>query len=290
MEINFKDQSFWAIVLIVVGVVLLFGNLGSLVAVLLIAFGAGLILVKPDVQEGVYKESIGDAVSAYVDLNLSLGESVVSMLADSANLIEADVVTFGTIDFHVSGDTEKRVRLSQGRRPMDWINSIYGSIGMAKRLRWDVGLSPDVPLDLRVQGGAGKATLDLGAAQLTGLWVQGGVGEMAITLPASDDHYAARVNGGVGEFNVRILDGADLDLDVGAGVGEVTIDLPLDAEARITARMGLGELNVPKRFAKIEGQDHLVGGAGVWETPGYAEASRRITIIAQGGVGELNFR
>ncbi len=290
MEINLKDQSFWAIVLIVVGVVLLFGNLGTLIAVLLIAFGAGLILVKPDIREDFYSEPVGDTVSASVDLTLSMGESTVKMLDDSKNLIEADVVTFGAVDFDVSGETEKRIRLRQGRRPMDWINGIYGSIGMGKSLRWDVGLSPDVPLDLRVQGSAGEATLDLGAAWLTGLWVQGGVGEMTVTLPAAADHYQARIKGGVGEFNVRILDGADHDLEVGAGVGEVNVDLPRDAEVRIAARVGLGELNVPKRLAKIEGQDHVVGGAGVWETPGYESAARKITITAQGGIGEINFR
>jgi hypothetical protein len=110
-----------------------------------------------------------------------------------------------------------------------------------------------------------------------------------VTLPAPEDHYQARVKGGVGEITVKIASGADLDLEVGGGVGELHVELPPDAAVRLRAHTGIGEVKVPRRLTRIEGSGQPFGGSGVWETADYASAARKITIEAQGGVGELHF-
>ncbi len=286
-----RSQTFWAIVLIIVGVLLLVGDLSLLIAVLFIAFGVGMIIVRPSIEEAHFSEPVGETRAASVDINLSVGEAQVATRPDSDHLIDADLVYLGSVHFAVSGEDEKRITLRQSSTPMDWLNNLFGWIGVNRKLRWAINLHPDVPTALQLQGGVGQATVDLSGLQLTDLSLQGGVGEMRITLPAPDERYQARIKGGVGEIAVRIADDADLELNISSGVGEITVDLPTEAAVQIKARTGLGKINVPRRLARVEGQgDMPLGGSGVWQTADYDSADRRITIDAEGGIGQLNFR
>ncbi|MBZ0287305.1 MAG: hypothetical protein K8I30_06805, partial [Anaerolineae bacterium] len=64
-----------------------------------------------------------------------------------------------------------------------------------------------------------------------------------------------------------------------------------DAAVRIMAKTGIGDLDIPPRFKRVSGgEDDFIGKSGVWETPGFNESARQLTIDFDGGIGQLRLR
>jgi hypothetical protein len=77
------------------------------------------------------------------------------MKENSGNHIEAELDTTTDVAFSASGDREKTVILKPVGGPsfdFDWLFS------PASDGRWKIDLSPELPLDLRVNAGLGAAT------------------------------------------------------------------------------------------------------------------------------------
>ena len=123
--------------------------------------------------------------------------------------------------------------------------------------RWTIGLTTEVPLDLRVDTGASKATLDLGGLRLRSLDLQTGASETRVLLPRA-----------AGATTVTAQ----------AGAASLTIEVPAGVAARIRTRMALG--------AQIDQVRFPVSGDG-YESPDYATATNRVDIDVQGGVGSF---
>lgn len=267
-----------------------------------------------EAKHGTWSEPVGSATSADVTLNFSVGEVAVHALDSSENLLEADLHYIGEIDFEVTGDTAKTVKLGQRKpginlnlaNPFTWLSS------KRPRLDWNIGLSPTVPVVLNVNGGVGSAKLDLAGLQINGFVMHSGVGQFKVNLPGRQ--YTAHIEGGVGELDIALASGADVNaiikagtgeikLSIGAdtaliaeihgGVGEVSLHLPEDAAVHIEANIGLGDVSVPSRYRKVSGGDGgfmSMGGRGVWETDNYATAARKINVTYEGGVGSFRVR
>lgn len=245
--------------------------------------------VQEEIKTGRFSEALGGATSANVCLDLSIGKMIVRPLADSDNLIEADVRYIGEIDFNVSGEAEKRMRLGQKNIPsvIAPYKAVLGMVANRDDLRWDIALSPNLTLDLDIHGGVGVAKLDLSGLQLTRLKLDGGVGETQLTLPAMPSAYPVDIDGGVGETTVTLVEGAAAQMRVDGGVGGIKIRLPETAAARIEVQGGLGGAKLAPRFRRIQGADDFIGSSGVWETEGFALAAQQIVIAFHGGVGGL---
>ena len=125
-------------------------------------------------------------------------------------------------------------------------------------LQWRVGLAPDIPISLRLEGGASRSVLELGDLAVTSLVVKTGASDTRIALPRDVEH---------------------CDISVEAGAAQVSIDVPQGVAARIRGQMGLGSLQVDEaRFPR--------SGDG-WASPDWSAAPRRAEIRAQGGVGSV---
>ena len=157
-------------------------------------------------------------------------------------------------------------------------------------LRWEIGLNPNIPLDLDINSGVGEVSLDLADLTLTAVTIDSSVGEVDLILPAMDASYRVSVNGSVGDFSISVEEGAAVDLILKAGVGNFTVNVPRDAAVRVDAQTGVGDIRVPPHFDQIRGDDRAVGEQGTWETPNFDGAARRITIEFDGGVGGLTVR
>jgi hypothetical protein len=133
------------------------------------------------------------------------------------------------------------------------------SISSNARRAWDLGLTREVPVDLRVDAGVGDVRFDLRDATLSRLDLNGGVGEIDVVLPARGGYVGT------------------LDL----GVGEAEVVLPRGVEARLTVSVGLGG-------ADVQG-DWVRDGREYW-TPGYAQATPadRIELTISGGIGGVS--
>ncbi|MBI1259047.1 MAG: hypothetical protein GC204_16380 [Chloroflexi bacterium] len=299
----------WPLILIGLGLELLIGRNSRFLS-LLVGFGTialllVLMLAGPtlglvpniEVKTAQYSEPVGDSTAAQINLNLSVGRTTIRALSDSADLITADLRYVGdTVSFNATNtDGEKSVTLTSSGDPAQW----YDFLGLfrsqandASDLFWNIGLSPNVPLDLHLNGGVGDNTFDLSGLQLSHLTYKGGVGDTTLSLPGSGS-YSLDFNGGVGKLVVNFADGAGVNASVDAGVGEITFDVPADAPVSLEATGGLGQVHVPANYTRISGDEsNGLSRVGVWQSPTYSAASDSARIIIQfkGGVGNLNIQ
>ncbi|MBZ0284374.1 MAG: hypothetical protein K8L97_26785 [Anaerolineae bacterium] len=248
------------------------------------------IAMDEEVKTGQFKTPLDDAAEAHIDLILSVGTAKVNALVDSENLLDADLTYTGEIEFETAGTTQKRVKLGQkhAEHSISWpIKDAIGKLVNRTELRWNVGISPKIPLSLDIDGGVGESTLDLTGIQLKRISLNNGVGETRLTLPATGEHYKAEVDVGVGSTRVTLLKDATLDLKIKAGVGSVTIQLPTHAAVRIKVESGIGGVSLPAHFKQTKSGNDFISKSGTWETEGYALSSQQINIRFDGGIGGL---
>ncbi|MFN8620797.1 MAG: hypothetical protein U0869_08655 [Chloroflexota bacterium] len=128
-------------------------------------------------------------------------------------------------------------------------------------LRWSVGLTGEVPLDLRLDTGASKAMVDLIDLRLRLLEIRSGAAETRVRLP-----------GNAGQTWVRTE----------TGVASLWLDIPPGVAARIRSRMALGRTSVDAaRFLRF---------AEGWQSPDFERNPNRVDIEIQGGVGQVTIR
>lgn len=247
------------------------------------------------VKKEHFAAGLAGATSAHIELDFSVGRLAVKGLAESENLIEADVAYTGEMKFEVSGETEKKVKLAQDKSSGENIvtSSVKDAIGkLVNRddLRWEVGLSPALPLRLDINGGVGETRLDLSGLQISGLEVDNGVGETHLNLPACAASYPVSLNSGVGAMHIHVGQGAAVKLDIQGGVGSVDVFVAAQAAVHLEATSGLGGVDVPKQFKRVKGGADFISKSGVWETEGYALASPQVQITYNGGVGGFKLK
>lgn len=315
VQINFNViWRLWPLFLIMLGLNLIVGKrsphlkawIGAAGAVALLALIVVASLLglgntpAPQLKTDHVNEPIGVATSADVRLKLSSGSISVEALSDSANLIEGEMTYAGELVFDVQGKEEKVIELGVRGDSTGFFDWLQGPGGQ----EWDIKLSPQRPLALHVAGGAGETTLDLEELHLTDLVVEGGIGSWDITLPASPARYTATLRGGAGEFVLAIPEAAAVDLEfkagagslemtigqdaavdarISSGAGDFSIDVPDDAAVRVETTVGTGDVEVPEHFERIRTSDN----GGVWETPGFEQARRQISIDVEGGLSSL---
>ena len=89
---------------------------------------------------------------------------------------------------------------------------------------WHMRLANDVPMELKIEMGAGQGNLRLGSLLLTKLEVEMGAGQATVDL--------------TGDWK------KDLDGKIEGGVGTATIRLPKNVGVRVHAEGGIGSINV----------------------------------------------
>lgn len=294
----------WPLALIVIGLDIMIGRrspiiggligLGAVALVLVLVFaGPSLGLTPPETEliTERFTERIGNATSARVNLDLTIGKTTIDALSDPNTLIDAELSYVGEINFAVQGDMQKTISLSHRAPRFDFGDWLRITDTDTKRVWWDIGLSPEIPLTLNIDGSIGQSIIDLSDLQIEDLEVDGDVGDFHITLPATEETYDAYLNGGVGAFEVIIQQGAAVNLTIDGGVGKFVIDVPADAAVRVEADMDIGNVSVPSNFVRVSsGDDDFIGESGIWETPGFDDAKVRIVIVFKGGVGDLTVR
>jgi hypothetical protein len=237
-----------------------------------------------------FTESIGNATSARVHLDLDIGKTTIDALTEPNTLIDAEITYVGEINFDVRGDKQKTISISHRASQFDFGDWFWTTDTDRKRTWWDISLSPEIPLTLNIDGSVGQSIFNLSELQIEDLDVDGDVGDFQITLPATGKAYDVYINGGVGAFEVILERGAAVNLTIDGDVGEFVIDVPADAAVRIDADLDIGNVSVPSNFVRLSGDDDFVGESGMWETSGFDDAEVKIVIVFNGGVGDLTVR
>jgi hypothetical protein len=195
---------------------------------------------------------LGGAKSARVEIEMSAGE--LSVGSGAKELLEAD------FSYHSSSarpEVEYNVSGGQGQLTIRHRGSVHGRGGGHNK--WDLHLSNKVPLELKVDQGAGRAKLTLGGLSLHRLDLNIGAGETIVDL--------------TGDWK------NDLTANIKGGVGKATVRLPSDVGVRATAHGGIGAVNVLGGMIKT-------GDAYVNEV--YGKSPITVKVNVEGGVGEIN--
>ena len=296
----------WPLILIGLGLELLFGRSSRSISLLIgggtVALLLVLMLVGPAIglganvefQEKQLQEPLGDTTSAQLDLGLSVGKATVSALTNSADLLSADLRYLGGVEYSATGSQgQKTVSLSPRNDSVqifDFLGFSFVGSESADQLRWDIGLTTAIPLDLRLHGGVGDASIDLTGVQLSNFSYNNGVGDTTITLPAGET-YPFALDGGVGSVTVNFAADTAITVNVNGGVGGMTLDVPDNAAVILNKNGGLGTVHVPSGYERVGSDTHRIDSAGVWQSADYSSsAANVINIDYEGGVGDLTIR
>jgi hypothetical protein len=249
----------WPVAWVIVGGVLLWSTTGSLgvgpIELLaewwpwaLVVLG-GWFLIGAVVSGGLRMETLdlplGDAQQALVEIKFGAGELHTRRAAPGA-LVEG---TFQGGVKHWSDGTG-RVELRQ---------DLDGGIPWLDReTRWDVGLTSEVPLDLRLDVGAYRGTVDLSDLRLRTLELHTGASETLVRLPRA-----------AGSTEVKAE----------AGAASLTMEVPTGVAARIRSRMALGATRIDEtRFPRV---------GDVYQSVEFGTSPNQIDIDVRGGVGSF---
>jgi hypothetical protein len=194
---------------------------------------------------------LGEAKSARVEIDMPAGE--LSVGSGAKELLEAD---FSYRSPSARPEVEYNVSAGQGRLKIQQTGSVHGR-GSGHNT-WDLHLSNKVPLELKVDQGAGRARLTLGGLLLSRLDVDLGAGETIVDL--------------TGDWK------NDLTANIQGGVGRATVRLPSEVGVRASAHGGIGAIHV--QGLKKDGDAYV--------NEAYGKSPITVNVHVEGGVGEIN--
>src|SRR5258708_13954554 len=152
-----------------------------------------------------------------VSATLRMGAGQMNVNGGSSHLLNADFrfdrqFDNPTVDYHVS----------DGKGILD-VNQESGHINFGPSDNtWDLNLSDDVPIDLRVEMGAGQGNLKLHGMDVTEVELNIGAGQVVLDLtgPRKSDLNVS-VKGGVGQATIRLPKDVGVSAHASGGIGSV---------------------------------------------------------------------
>ncbi|HEY4688089.1 MAG TPA: DUF5668 domain-containing protein [Anaerolineae bacterium] len=254
---------FWALVLIVLGVIFLLRNAGVLNVswnviwpVLLIVLGGSLLLgnfIRPSSSETrSLSIPIDGAREARVVVHQGAGRLRINSSADpmtlAANAFDGELIQ----SVRREGD-RLDVRLRQEHGWMFWWPWNWGG-----GWHWEMSLNRDVPLSLEVKPGASQADIDLRDLKVRDFRLDTGASTVDLTVPAS------------GQVTGRIK----------AGAATVRVRVPEGVALRIRSHLGAASLNVRgNRFQ---------WGDSTYQTPDFDTAANRADLEIDAGAASID--
>jgi hypothetical protein len=151
------------------------------------------------------------------------------------------------------GDARSGVDLEQ--------DTSYGMPFLQRESAWTLGLTGEVPLELRVDAGASRTRLDLSETKVWRLELRTGASETTVTLPR-----AAGVT----------------DVKADAGAASLTFIVPNGVAARIRPKVVIGSIRVDEDRFPRSGSDY--------QSPDFGSAPNRVDLEINGGVGSVRVR
>lgn len=252
----------WPLAILIVGVAFLLATTGAIaltpaqlvgwwpVAAIVVGIGflIGAVFVKDrDVRTERLAVPLDGLTGAEIRLKFGGGELAVGQA-------EPGMLVSGQFD----GGVVQRSR-GPGRielEPYDPSTQFFSG----RPIRWQLGITPDIPVDLRVESGANRSSIDLHGLRIRQLELHTGASETRVRLPAA------------GQTSVRLE----------AGMASVELEVPPGVAARVRGRVALGSTNVDEaRFPRSpEG----------WSSPDFEAAANRVEIAIDGGLGSIRIR
>ncbi len=192
-----------------------------------------------------------DARSVNASVEAAAGQLNIS--SGSSHLLEAD---FGFGDTDATPQVNYRIDSGVGQLTIS--QDDHGPHFGIARNEWNLRFNNEVPLELKIDMGAGQGHFHLRDLLLTRLKVDMGAGQVDVDLTGD-----------------RMK---DLDADIEGGVGQATIRLPAKVGVVVHASGGLGSINA--HGLKHDGDQYT--------NDVYGKTPATIRLKVEGGVGEIN--
>lgn len=226
--------------------------LSALVLLAVLLAGCGSKLRVGEVRTESQSVELGDARSVHVEINLGAGDLEVT--GGAKKLFEADFT-------YNAAKLKPEVKYTDGTLVLwqpenEGLPDLRGITDF--RNEWALRLNDQVPMDLRVEIGAGASELRLAGLSLTGLDITLGAGESMIDLS--------------GDW------ARDLNVIINAGAGDITVRLPSDVGIRVKADVGVGTIEAPG----------LTQTGNIYTNAAYGESEMTLQVDIDAGVGQLN--
>lgn len=259
-----KSGVFWGLVLSVIGLIALLKTTGVIdINVWALIWPSAIILVglwlilrpavrKADLVTAQEKILLEGAQEAQISIAHGAGTIDLHALDEPGVLLEGSFGGGVRKDVQRVGNTLK-VKLDA---EFDWVFPTVDHGWF-----WSLGLTRDIPLDIRVKGGANEATLNLEHLRVQNLVIETGASSTQVYMPRSAGMTHARVD---------------------AGVASVKIYIPDQAAARICVESGLTGVNI------IAGRFNRVGDEYI--SPDYETAQNKIDLLVKAGVGSIDIQ
>lgn len=257
----------WPLLLIAIGIDVFIGrrslwaSLVGLVVILAIlagalwAFGVGIGSGQTVAGQQI-SQPVGSAIHASIKIEPGAASLRLNSLDTTDNLLAGSIETNKgqsvVKDFSQDGTEASLTLRTTGA------NFYYLPTGPSQ-WNWDLGLNPEIPMNLVVNLGAGNANLDLNGLKIDSLNVDMGVGNTSLILPNSGQ-YTARVNG---------------------AIGQLVIDVPQGLGVQIKTDTGIANVNMPADFQEQN---------GYYTSPGYASSENRVDMSLDMAIGSVTVR
>jgi len=144
---------------------------------------------------------------------------------------------------------------------------------------WDLRFNDAVPMDLRLEIGAGEGTLDLSSLSVTNLDMKLGAGNVEVDLRDNASLERLELDMGAGDLMLD-LRGAwedDVYVNIQGGVGQINLTLPEDIGVRVDVTKGIGSLEA--EGFRIKDGDYV--------NDAYGELDVTLNVVLQAGVGQV---
>jgi hypothetical protein len=258
-----RNELFWGGALVLVGIALLFGivlrvNVWVVIGPLfLVALGLWIIWGASGRLGTVPAESatipLEGATQARIELHHGGGLLTIGGGAGSGELLTGSFV--GGLKQTVRREGERMdvdLHVAQGGWPWVW-----GTAGLA----WDMRLSPDVPLTLKLETGGGETRADLTDLKVTDLRLSTGASSTEVILPARAGFTRVKAGAGAASVRFRVPEGVAVKFEFEGGLATVNVDT--------------------NRFPRV-GDEYC--------SPDYETAANKVDIEVDAGVGSVDLR
>jgi hypothetical protein len=192
----------------------------------------------------------------FVRAAIEMGAGDLFLSGGSNNLLEASFdyrASSGAprVDYHVDGGTGDLTITESSSKT-------HVVIGPSSDNDWNLRLSNEVPVELKIDMGAGRGTLRLRELNLTRLQLNMGAGRIDVDLTGDRKQ--------------------DLQGDIEGGVGEANIRLPKDVGVVVNASGGIGTIDA--HGLKHNGDEYT--------NEAYGKSPATIHLKVEGGIGRIN--
>lgn len=171
-----------------------------------------------DMRTDTHAVELGGAERVYVELEMGIG--TFEIRGGSDVLLDAEF-TYNVeewkpvVKYSVDGDRGRLVVTQPGAGPK--------RIPHDAENEWVLVFSENVPMTISIDMGVGTARMDIGGLELTDLTVDHGVGDLSMDLTGErNDDLTARIDGGVGEMVLTVPSSIGVRLDADTGIGSLS--------------------------------------------------------------------